>query len=187
MCDKKRDVGFEIRSLSNLIRRHVDNSAARAEVDSITGTNGWVIIYLVHHMNEDVYQRDLEQTFSVRRSTMSNILSLMDKKGLVKRESVEHDARLKKIVLTEKAISLYEMMENDRINTEAILKDGVADEDLAVFMRVAEKMRENMEKADGPCDHMPHLITAVTENIVFIVMMQITIYPTMIPTAKSAS
>lgn len=51
--------------------------------------NGWVIVYLAHNSDRDVFQRDLEERFNVRRSTVSNILSLMEKKGLIKRESVD--------------------------------------------------------------------------------------------------
>lgn len=145
-----------IRSLSNLIRRHVDNSGVRAEMESVTGTNGWVIIYLSHHPDDDVYQRDLEQIFSVRRSTMSNILALMEKKELIRRESVSHDARLKKLILTEKAQNLCRSMEADRANTEAIITEGITPEEMEVFFDITRRMRENLERADGPCEPPKH-------------------------------
>ena len=86
--NEKKSIGFEIRILSNLIRRHINNSASHTETESVTGMNGWVIVYLAHNSDRDVFQRDLEERFNVRRSTVSNILSLMEKKGLIKRESV---------------------------------------------------------------------------------------------------
>lgn len=151
----ERHIGFELRILSNLIKRHIDNSTARAEVESITGTNMWVIIYLVHHQDEDVFQRDLEQNFSVRRSTMSNILSLMEKKELIIRESVPQDARLKKLVLTEKALKLHEMMEKDREDTEKLITEGLTAEEIEAFLSTLSKMKKNFEESDGPCE-MPH-------------------------------
>lgn len=151
----ERQIGFELRILSNLIKRHIDNSTARAEVESVTGTNMWVIIYLVHHQNEDVFQRDLEQNFSVRRSTMSNILALMEKKGLITRESVPQDARLKKLVLTEKALRLHEMMEKDREETEKLITAGLTAEEIDTFLATLAKMKKNFEESDGPCE-MPH-------------------------------
>jgi len=150
--NQKQNVGFEVRVLHNLIRRHIDSSGVRAEMESITGTNGWVIVYLAQHMDEDVYQRDLEQTFSVRRSTMSNILALMEKKDLIRRESVSHDARLKKLILTEKALNICERAKNDRESTEAIICEGIPKDDLATFMSVIDKMKKNLEKSDGPCE-----------------------------------
>lgn len=152
---EKTNVGFEIRTLSNLIKRHVDNSPFHEKVKSVTGTNMWVIIYLAEHSGENVFQRDLEQKFSVRRSTMSNILALMEKKGLIMRESVEHDARLKKLVLTDTARSFIEMMEEDRENTEAIITSGLSEKELELFYSVVQRMRKNLEDSDGPCEMLP--------------------------------
>lgn len=151
----ERQIGFELRILSNLIKRHIDNSAARAEIESVTGTNMWVIIYLVHHRDEDIFQRDIEQKFSVRRSTMSNILALMEKKGLIIRESVPQDARLKKLVLTEKALVLHEMMEKDRRETEKLITAGLTDDEIEAFLATVAKMKKNFEESDGPCE-IPH-------------------------------
>ena len=54
----------------------------------------------IYFMKRDVYQRDLENHFELRRSTVSSSLSVLEKKGLIKRLPVSHDARLKKLVLT---------------------------------------------------------------------------------------
>ena len=147
--NEKKSIGFEIRILSNLIRRHINNSASHTETESVTGMNGWMIVYLAHNSDRDVFQRDLEERFNVRRSTVSNILSLMEKKGLIKRESVECDARLKKLTLTEKSLELLEKMENDRVETEKLITDGIPEEELAMFISVAERMKQNLEKCDG--------------------------------------
>lgn len=42
-----------------------------------------------------IFQKDLETEFCIGRSTVTNILNLMEKKGFVRRESVSYDARLK--------------------------------------------------------------------------------------------
>ena len=70
----------------------------------------WVIGYLSEHEGKDVFQRDLEEEFSVRRSTATGILQLMEKNELITREPVSHDARLKKLVLTPKAIEIQKRL-----------------------------------------------------------------------------
>lgn len=155
MSNTSKHIGWQIKTVSNLIKRHLDNSAARKEADSVTGTNVWVIFYLFHHGKEDVYQRDLEHDFSVRRSTMSNVLGLMERKGLITRESVPHDARLKKIVPTARAYELHEMMEKDREETEALVTAGLTEEELEAFVATLSKIRKNLEDSDGPCE-APH-------------------------------
>lgn len=53
-----------------------------------------------------VYQRDLEDCFKLRRSTISSLLSTLEKKALLQRVSVPHDARLRRLVLTEQGREL---------------------------------------------------------------------------------
>ena len=43
-----------------------------------------------------MFQRDVEQVFSLSRSTATGILQQLEEKGLLRRESVPSDARLKK-------------------------------------------------------------------------------------------
>ena len=50
-----------------------------------------------------MYQRDIESEFKIRRSSVSSVLDTMEKNGYVIRQQTQHDARLKQLVLTEKA------------------------------------------------------------------------------------
>ena len=102
---KKKSIGCEIRVLSNLIHRCVENAPNKKKVDRITGANAWIIDY-ISEQNEkkrDVYQRDLENQFGITRSTASKVVNLMVQKGLIERQNVLEDARLKRLVLTERA------------------------------------------------------------------------------------
>ena len=55
------------------------------------------------HQGKDVYQKDVEAEFKIRRSSVSSVLDTMEKNGYIMRQSVASDARLKKLVLTDKA------------------------------------------------------------------------------------
>ena len=70
----------------------------------------------------------------------------MEKKGFVARESVEHDARLKKVILTEKGIRSHEMIERRIENLDTKLVEGITDEELSVFYSVVKKLSENLTK-----------------------------------------
>jgi DNA-binding MarR family transcriptional regulator len=142
---RKRLIGLELRSLNNLIMRKLENSPIKKEVDSITGTNGWIIGFLSENANRDIYQRDLEEHFSITRSTASKVLLLMEKKGLIERRSVSHDARLKKITLTDKAREVSELMREDAMRIEKTLTDGFTDEEIDYLYRCIQKMKNNMQ------------------------------------------
>ena len=103
-----RAIGMEVKALSNLFKRQLDR---RGELppDAPTGVQGMIIHYLYDHQEkQDIFQRDLEIIFSMRRPTASGILRLIEENGLILREPVEHDARLKRLILTPKALHFHE-------------------------------------------------------------------------------
>lgn len=142
---KKKLIGIELRSLNNLIMRKVENSSAKKQIDSITGTNGWIIAFLVENADKEIYQKDLEEQFSITRSTASKVLILMEKKGLIQRHSVPHDARLKKLVLTERAWKISELMIDDAIRMEETLTRGFTEEELEYLYSYIQKMKNNIQ------------------------------------------
>ena len=141
MSENDRYIGKEIRKLSNSIKRAVPRCC---EDEYITPSNSWLIMYLYDHRTEDIFQRDIEQEFSIRRSTSSTLISLMEKKGYIDRVSVAHDARLRKLVLTEKALRLCEIINQNVNRFEEQLKKGISDEQLKVFYDVLDKISQNV-------------------------------------------
>ncbi|MDI6618849.1 MAG: MarR family transcriptional regulator [Clostridiales bacterium] len=141
----KKIIGGEIRSLSNLLRRHVENSATFQYAKSVTGANGWIIAYIADNPDKDVFQKDLEEKFSTTRSTISKVIKLMEQKGLIERHGVSDDARLKKLVLTPKALALHQEIMNDIKNTEAILLNGFTQEEIDNLSSYIERMKNNLK------------------------------------------
>ena len=84
----------------------------------------WTLGFLKDHSDCEVYQKDIEEAFSISRATASNMLGVMERKGLIKRVAVSHDARLKRLVLTDKAAALLDGAERDIQEMEA--RDGGA-------------------------------------------------------------
>lgn len=142
---KRKLIGLELRSLNNLIMRHFENSEVKKRVDSITGTNGWIIGFLADNADKDIYQKDLEEQFSITRSTASKVLILMEKKGLIERHGVPHDARLKKLVLTEKAKEISKLMKEEATKMEEILTKGFTKEELDILYNFIQRMKKNIQ------------------------------------------
>lgn len=63
-------VGFEIRVLSNLIYRRINQMSAQ-EGETLTANQDWVLHFLIQSQGRDIMQRDIEKEFSIRRSTAS--------------------------------------------------------------------------------------------------------------------
>ena len=142
--DHNPTIGLEIKTLSNLIKRYVDNSATNKYVDKLTGTHSWIIGYLYDNRDKDIFQRDLETEFSIRRSTATGILQLMEKNKLVIKSPVDYDARLKKITLTPRAIEIQKIIAEDIKRIEAQLSKGLTEEEINVFFTVVSKIKDNI-------------------------------------------
>lgn len=99
---------------------------------------------LFETMQRDLYQKDLEKEFKVRRSTASENLRLLEKKGYLYRECAKEDARLKKIIPTEKAVCLRGQLLKSIERTEERIRQGIPEEDLRVFFRVLKQISANL-------------------------------------------
>ena len=149
---QNRRLGFELHRSSRLVKRYMDNDATKLYVDKMTGTHGWAIGFFYHNRDRDVFQKDFEQEFNIRRSTASNILALIEKNGLITRESVPYDARLKKITLTQKALDVQNVVEKAFESLEDTMKKDITEDELRVFFRVIDKINNNLERTDTTND-----------------------------------
>lgn len=142
MCDKR--IGTELGMLNNLIKRQMVCITDKDEMANVTGMQAMILWFLMQ-TKEERFQRDVETYFRIRRSTATGILNLMEEHGLLRREPVEQDRRLKRLVLTDCAKALYERIQQAMDQTEALMEEGIDPEELAVWFRVCEKIRANLE------------------------------------------
>ena len=146
---QEKYIGMEISKTSNVIRRSFGKTEFKRQLEEATGKNGWIIGYLARHRDREIFQRDIENEFSMRRSTVSSMIKLMEKKGYIRRESVEGDARLKKLVLTEKSLETYSRMMKEIDQNEALMRRNISPGELEVFFRVLERIRQNLNDEGG--------------------------------------
>ena len=125
-----------ISKLSNKLRRKFDMLSSRKE---FSGSQGRTLRFLLSQ-TEDIYQKDIEEEYSIRPSTATQLLKQMEKNGLIIREPEAYDNRLKKIVVTDKALLYKQQVIEDLTTLEETLIKGISETDLQVFFRVTEKM-----------------------------------------------
>ena len=142
-------IGVEIRRLDNTVHRAITYYAKMAGMDEVTLMHGWIVRYLSENKDRDVFQKNIEQKFSIGRSTVTSLIQLMEKKGYIARESVEYDARLKKVVLTDKGRQTHDKMECLVEEFEQKLVENISDEEMEVFLKVMNKIKENVQKGEN--------------------------------------
>ena len=136
------DVGRMIHMVSHQLKRQM---CEREEEDSLTNMQRRVPHYIMFEsLRRDIYQKDVEKEFQIRRSTATGILQLLEKNGFVSRESVVWDARLKKVVPTQKAEAHREQILNNIRYVEGLLTKGIPKKDVEVCVRVLGQMSENL-------------------------------------------
>lgn len=144
--NNKNRLGIEIKAISNRMMRKLDGEAAGIDSDLITAAQKRVIIYLYEQKdNGDIFQRDVEQYLSIRRPTATRMINNMEENGLVRRESVEYDGRLKKLTLTQKSIDMYNEIFNEIDIVERNMTRGLTEWEKQEFLRIARKIRKNLE------------------------------------------
>lgn len=141
--DREERIGFKVRQLSNMIKSHGEQHGLRYDCQNISMMQRWIIGYLSEHEYEDVYQKNLEEHMHIGKSTLTEILHLMEKNGLVIRQTSEKDGRYKKLILTRRAQDIHEEVLHDVAQYEQQLRKGISPEDLQMFFRVLNQIIEN--------------------------------------------
>ena len=139
-------IGVEIKKLNNTVHRAIAYYAKMAGMDEVTLMHGWIIQYLYENREKEVFQKDIEQQFSLRGSSASQLLKRMEGASLIRRVGVDGDKRLKKIVLTRLAEENCERHLKEIKRLEGLLSKDITDKELAVFFSVVEKIEKNIDK-----------------------------------------
>ena len=130
----------QLHRVDNLIFRRLNQFSRANGVEQTTPMHGWIIEYLYRHRDEPVFQRDIEREFSITRSTVTNILQLMERKGYIARRSVEQDARLKQLVLTEKGRQFHENTMLALHQTDEYVASLLTEEENTELLRLLNKL-----------------------------------------------
>ena len=140
----KNMIGYEIRTLDNLLMRRMVADSAKYGIDEATILHGWIIGYLYDNQDREIFQKDVETEFSLARSSVTCIVKLMEKKGYITRESVSYDARLKKLCLTQKGEELNQRTRCNIDKLENELCDRLTQEELQQFLTISRKLKSSL-------------------------------------------
>ena len=141
----EKDCGAQINLLSRMLKRRLNVTLQGL---GITAIQSRVMFYIMDHCLEGpVFQRDVEQVFSLSRSTATGILQQLEEKDLLRRESVPSDARLKNLVPTPRAAELDAEVRACLRQSEAVLTRGLSDGQVQLFKETLAAMIRNLDAA----------------------------------------
>lgn len=143
---EKKSIGIEIKNIDNMIIRKIFAESKHHNNICLSPVQIGIIKYMIKHKNEKIYQKDIEKELYLRRSTVSGILQTMEKNELIKRIDSNKDARSKEIIVTDKTINMANKMKNKFLEFEQLLCENIKEEDLEIFFKVTNQIKENLTK-----------------------------------------
>lgn len=135
----------QLRRVNNMIFRKINAFARANDVERSTPMHGWIMEYLYRHPDEPIFQRDIERDFSITRSSVTNILQLMERKGYIERRSVPQDARLKMLVLTDKGRAFHEQTMLSLNQTDAFVDSLLTEAERRELLRLLNKLHDGLK------------------------------------------
>lgn len=141
----KPNIINEIKSLEVKIGKKLFQEAKLQEIKRPPSPlQAKILKYILDHKEEVVCGKDLENYFHISKATISEVLMAMEKRAIIKRISMPHDARSKRIVLTDTSLERFQELEKNFQTINDELLHDVSEEELAVFLTVLQKMKNNI-------------------------------------------
>lgn len=136
--DRDTLIGREISIFDKRIHRAIGKEAAKY---GITDVQSRILGFIQHNADKrDIFQKDIEEHLDIRRSSVTSVLQLMEKNGYIKRVSVSEDARLKKIILTEKGLKTQKCIFDFILKFEKSLRDELSDDEFRTLIDLINRL-----------------------------------------------
>lgn len=140
--DNRIPFGRLIRMVSHQLRRQ--NTLPEGDSGLTSIQQHMLNFILLETLHRDLYQKDIEEEFQIRKSTATGSLQLLEKKGLIRRENDKSDARLKRIVPTKEAEALRPGLLQVIRQREERLLAGIPEEEVRICFKVLYQVLNNI-------------------------------------------
>lgn len=135
-------VGYQIYHLSVMMKKKIDEMYGK---EAFTGRQGRLLHFILSQPeSRDLFQKDIEFEFQIKKSTATELLQELEKKEYIKRVPTANDARLKKIIPLSKAESIRNKAMKDMEVLEQQLLKGINESQQEVFLDVLKKIQQNL-------------------------------------------
>lgn len=137
------EIGKIINRISNRLQRFLPDTQNKLGIGQAQANI--LRFLLLETAKRSIYQVDIEKEFGLRPPTVTETLKSLEKKDLIRRIPDENDGRKKKIIITEKTLSMDDGVKCQVEKSEKVLLQGITKEEQEQFMKIAGKMLHNLE------------------------------------------
>ena len=143
--DDRRNILGTLRSMQRAFFTYTFGSTDQ-KFNKALANKGWIMKYLFSRKDEIVYQKDIENSLNLPKSTIATILKKMETDGVIRRTLDEGDTRLKKICLTQQGLAEHLNVEKHFRETNQKACEGIPAEEMEIFYKVSEKIIGNLRR-----------------------------------------
>lgn len=138
------NLGGLIHKVAHKMKREIDHANQKL---GVSGVQGRIIGYVrCESKNRDVFQKDIEEHFELRGSSVTSTLQNLEKMGFIVRESIPTDQRLKRIVLTKKALDIHNQITKNIEQVEKEAFSSINKEEEQLLCDLLKRILNNIEK-----------------------------------------
>lgn len=138
------NLGGLIHKVAHKMKREIDHANQKL---GVSGVQGRIIGYVrCESKNRDVFQKDIEEHFELRGSSVTSTLQNLEKMGFIVRESIPMDQRLKRIVLTKKALDIHNQITKNIEQVEKEAFSSINKEEEQLLSDLLKRILNNIEK-----------------------------------------
>lgn len=103
-----------------------------------------VMFILRTHRHKDVTASDIMDSLHLSQSTVAGIISRLEAKELIRRESHPEDSRINLLIPTEKGLELDDILRESAGETEMILLNGMSEQEMTELNRLLMVALDNI-------------------------------------------
>lgn len=105
-------------------------------------------LYFQSREGKKVFQRELEQEFQIRKSSVTSVIQMMERKRLIRRVGVPSDARQKELVITEQGIAVQEEVIGRLDALENLVNEVMSPEEKRLWFACIQKIETRLKEAE---------------------------------------
>ncbi|CAI2699888.1 MarR family winged helix-turn-helix transcriptional regulator [Apilactobacillus kunkeei] len=135
------NIGRQLKIASTQLTKQFDKFAIQYDLTSMQMS---VIDFLTLFKDQEMFQKDIEHEFNIRRSTASTLLKRMEDKGLIRRVESNKDARQKQVILTDLSVQYEDDIQKFMVETQQQIHSFLSDEEYASLESSLAKIIKHM-------------------------------------------
>lgn len=138
--DKQNSIGLYIKLIHNIMIANLDTSLKHFDVTF----SQMELLHLLKSRGGTMHQKQIEDIYGVKHTSVIGILQRMEKKGYLKVSVDSQDRRRRIVTLTENAIDFFEEAERRRMEMELKLTNALSLEERETLLILLRKLYKNL-------------------------------------------